>query len=284
MRLFDAHNHLQDGRLEAQRPRLLTEARAAGVVCMVVNGSTEADWPAVAALAREQPDLVRPAFGLHPWHLRGRGDGWEARLAAQLDATPQAGVGEIGLDRWIIKCPPAARAAVAAGLEALEAPPLAEQKEVFCTQMRLAAERNRPASIHCLQAWGRLFERLRAGPRPARGFLLHSFGGPAELVAPLAKLGAYFGFPGYFLHARKARQREAFKAVPAARLLVETDAPDQLLPEALNHHLLRAADGRALNHPANLAAVYAGLAAERGMPVAELAAQVEDNFRRLFGG
>lgn len=283
MRLFDAHNHLQDGRLEARRPRLLAEARAAGVARMVVNGSTEADWPAVAALAREQPDLILPAFGLHPWYLRERGDGWETRLAAQLDATPRAGVGEIGLDRWILECPSAARAAVASGLEA-PPPPLAEQEEVFCAQMRLAAELDRPASIHCLRAWGRLVERLRAGPRPARGFLLHSYGGPAELVAPLAKLGAYFSFPGYFLHTRKARQREAFQAVPPGRLLVETDAPDQLLPEALDRHPLRDADGRALNHPANLAAVYEGLAALRGMPVTELAARTEENFHRLFGG
>lgn len=284
MRLYDAHNHLQDARLGSDRPRLLSEARAAGVSRMMVNGSTEADWPAVAALAREHPDLILPAFGWHPWYLHERSAGWETRLAAFLEATPGASVGEIGLDRWILEGPPAARAAVAAGLDGLDAPPLAEQEAVFGAQLRLASELNRPASLHGLQAWGRVFELLRAGPRPARGLLLHSYGGPAEMVAPLAKLGAYFGFPGYFLHARKARQRAAFRGVPLDRLLVETDAPDQLLPEALNRHPLRGPDGRALNHPANLPAVYEGLAALREVPVAELAARVEENFHRLFGG
>lgn len=282
MRLYDAHNHLQDARLAPGRASLLKEAAAAGVVRMVVNGSTEEDWEEVAALACRHPEVL-PSFGLHPWHLGERSAGWMDWLTTWLDTMPGAVIGEIGLDRWILECPPAARAAAAPGLGALEAPPFAEQEEVFAAQFRLAAARGLPASIHCLQAWGRLHDLLRGLPRPAQGFLLHSYGGPAEMVAPLTKLGAYFSFSGHFLHPRKARQREAFKLVPADRLLVETDAPDQLLPDELNRHPLRDADGRALNHPANLAAVYEGLAALRGMPPVDLAGQVEENFHRLFG-
>ncbi len=129
-------------------------------------------------------------------------------------------VGEIGLDRWKPDLP------------------YAGQEEIFLAQLQLAAERNLPVSIHCLQAWGRLHELLRDHPRPARGFVLHSFGGPAEMIPAFAKLGAYFSFPGYFLHERKLRQRETFKHVPPDRLLIETDAPDQLLPaEKILHPL-----------------------------------------------
>jgi TatD DNase family protein len=282
MRLHDAHNHLQDARLAPDRAGLVAAARAAGVVRMVVNGSGEEDWPAVAALAREDPETVLPSFGLHPWHVRGRAAGWEASLHAALDGVTGAAVGEIGLDRWILGAPAEVWSRLAGGQPVPEPAPLAEQEEVFAAQLRLAAARGLPASIHCLEAWGRLHGLLRELPRPACGFLLHSYGGPVEMVGPLAKLGAYFGFPGFFLHGRKARQREAFRAVPADRLLVETDAPDQPLPDALNRHPLRDAEGRPVNHPANLAAVYEGLAALRGVPVEELAAQVEANFRRLF--
>ncbi|MEI8342310.1 MAG: TatD family hydrolase [Verrucomicrobiota bacterium] len=38
-----------------------------------------------------------------------------------------------------------------------------------------------------------------------------------------------------------------------------------------------------MNHPANIGAVYEGLAEVRGIPVEKLAAQVEENFTRLFG-
>jgi TatD DNase family protein len=265
MRLYDAHNHLQDDRFAGRQDELVAVAVRTGVVRMVVNGACEADWPAVQSLARRHPQVL-PSFGCHPWYVGERTAGWQENLSRFLDDTPGAGIGEMGLDRW------------KPGLSC------EGQEEVFTAQLRLAAARDLPASIHCLKAWGRLHDLLRAGPRPGRGFLLHSYGGPVEMVKPLAGLGAYFSFPGYYLHGRKARQRDTFKQVPLERLLIETDAPDQCLPEERNAHpLADHATGRAINHPANLSAVYAGLAQVLGLPVAELAERVEANFRRLFG-
>lgn len=265
MRLYDAHNHLQDERFGGRQDELVAAAARAGVARMVVNGACEDDWPAVQSLARRHP-VVLPSFGCHPWCLRERTSDWQAALRRFLDETPGAVIGEIGLDRWKPDLP------------------YEGQEEAFAAQLRLAAGRNIAASIHCLKAWGRLFELLRQCPRPARGFLLHSYGGPAEMVKPLAELGAYFSFPGYYLRARKARQREVFKQVPPDRLLIETDAPDQCLPDEWNAHPLSdPATGKALNHPANLPAIYHALATELALPVAEMAVQVEENFMRLFG-
>jgi TatD DNase family protein len=262
MKFYDAHNHLQDDRFAGRQRELLAACAEAGVARMVVNGAGESDWPQVLALARENK-IVLPSFGCHPWHLRERTPDWLKNLEKFLDAVPSA-VGEIGLDRW------------KPGL------PYENQEEIFLAQLRIAAERNLPASIHCLQAWGRLLELLQKNPRPQRGFILHSFGGPAEMIPALAKLGACFSFPGYFLHERKSRQREAFKKVPPEKLLIETDAPDQLLPEAKILHPLADASGKPLNHPANLPAVYFGLAEFLGEKVESLAARVEENFLRVF--
>jgi TatD DNase family protein len=273
VRLYDAHNHLQDERLGGRQSALMEACRAEGVCRMVVNGACESDWPDVARLAREYPEVL-PSFGYHPWYIGQRSSDWESRLEALLDQHPSA-VGEIGLDRW------------KPGLS------YAGQEDVFSAQMRMAARRNLPASIHCLQAWGALQDLLRRGPRPERGFVLHSYGGPEEMIRPLADLGAYFSFPGYFLHARKERHRETFKRVPLDRLLVETDAPDQCPPAAIDlsprlaevfHPLDAGPDGRPLNPPANLRLVYLGLAEVLGVKFEELAAQVERNFFRLFGG
>ncbi|MBX3745450.1 MAG: TatD family hydrolase [Verrucomicrobiae bacterium] len=295
MNLCDAHNHLHDERYGGDPGRLVAESREAGVVRMVVNGSHEEDWPAVADLARRFPDVVIPAFGLHPWYVHRRGTGWWDRLRRHLDDCPGATVGEIGLDRWILECPAAARAAVSPELAHWTAACLDEQEAVFDAQLTLAAERGLPASVHCLQAWGRLFDRLRNGPCPSAGFLLHSYGGPADMVVPLARLGAYFGFPGYFLRSRKARQRDAFRSAPPDRLLAETDAPDQRLPDASDpcEPLLQATDrplvepigtdGRLLNHPANLRVVVAGLSRFLGESHTSLAARLDANFQRLFG-
>ena len=262
--LYDAHNHLQDERFTGRQDVLVAEARAVGVARMVVNGSCAEDWPAVAELARRHPGFVIPSFGLHPWYVPERKDDWREQLARWLEF-PGAVVGEIGLDRWKPDLP------------------WDDQEEAFIFQLDEAAHRNVPASIHCLQAWGRLVELLEQFPRPARGFVLHSYGGSAELIERLVPLGAYFSLPGYYAHERKAQQRETFRHVPADRLLIETDAPDQLLPPARQTHTLTGPDGKPLNHPANLAAIYAFAAELLGQDPAALAEQVERNFQRVFG-
>jgi len=258
--LYDAHCHLQDERLQGLSWDLEGQVS-------VVNGTREADWEAVAQLARAHPNHIIPSFGLHPWYVTEAQDGWKKDLEQYLAEFRNAGVGETGLDRWI------------------ENYDLPAQEQAFQWQMELAAKHNRVLSIHCLQAWGRMLEMLQSGPLPKRGFLLHSYGGSLEMVEPFAELGAYFSFPGYYLHERKHKQRDAFRAVPKERLLVETDAPDQLLPEPLDAYEMQHPDGKErINHPGNLKAVYQGLADMLEQPIAELEDQTEQNWKRLFVG
>jgi TatD DNase family protein len=297
--LHDAHNHLQDEGLAVHLERIAASARELGIADMVVNGTCEADWPLVHALAQRYA-FVRPSYGLHPWDAGNRSPTWLETLRTRLAAEPRAAIGEIGIDRWILDSarPDDAR------LAGLRRAPLAEQAEVFLVQLALATAENRPVSIHCLQAYGQLDELLHAHPVPARGFLLHAYAGPAALIPRFAALGAYFSFNGYFLKDALApahrnpnlkcnligdtlgsgSRLEAFKKVPIDRLLVETDAPAMPLPAAWRTHKLPpVADGAPLNHPGNLDAAYTALAALRGLPLAELTAHVSANFSRLFG-
>lgn len=266
MDLYDAHNHFHDPRLDPWRAQLARKLPANGLREMIVNGTSEADWPAVAALAQSHP-WVRPAFGLHPWRVRERSGDWQVILEQQLRAFPNAIVGEAGLDRWI------------------EHPDLDAQREAFLFQLGLAARLNRPLTIHCLRAFGWLDELLRAAPAlPARGFLLHSYGGPAEMIPGFAALGAYFSISPYFFHPRKRAQLAVFKTVPPRRLLIETDAPDMRPPPELNPNPLTLADGTAINSPANLRFCYEQTAAFLGLHAGRLADQVAENHRHWTEG
>jgi TatD DNase family protein len=282
MPLHDAHNHLQDETLAPHLARIAAAwpdlAGPSGL--MIVNGTHPTDWPRVADLAAAHL-FVQPAFGIHPWDTGApRPADWLADLRARLLANPRATVGEIGLDRWILDSARPADPRLAGVRRA----PMDEQIATFLPQLALAAELDRAATIHCLQAFGELLPLLRAHPLPPRGFLLHAYGGPAELVPELTRLGAYFSFNPAFLDPRKTRLRETFKIIPAHRLLCETDAPAMIPPQPWRTHKLPpAADGSPVNHPGNIEAAYAGLAALRGEDPATLAAQIAQNFTRLFG-
>jgi TatD DNase family protein len=319
--LFDAHNHLQDEWLTPHRERILTELGAAGVRACVVNGTSESDWPEVAALCRSadsdqrsaighQPNLggVPPprnsgplsqvlspnpkpetqnpkpklvaSFGLHPWDVGNRTPAWREKLIRFLDADSNACMGEIGLDRWMTDRakPDDPR------LAGLRRAPLAEQLEIFHPQLVIASERNLPTTIHCIDAYGALLDALESVPRPQRGFLLHAYAGSAELVRPFAKLGAYFSFNGYFLDPRRMdRLRPVYAAIPADRLLVESDAPAMPLPVASQRFQLpNAPAGPVVNHPANLIVAYEELARWRDTDAVSLAARIADNFTYFF--
>jgi TatD DNase family protein len=263
MRYFDAHNHLQDESLAPHLPAALEAVERLGIAGAVVNGTIEGDWDAVAKLAREKPWVI-PSYGIHPWRSSERGADWSDKLRARLD---QGGVvGEIGLDRW------------------KDGHDFGDQERLFRAQLQIAVERNLPATIHCLKAWGMLWDIVRAEPVPACGFLLHAYGGPAEMVAGFAARGAYFSFSGSFIAEQKHKKREAFREVPADRLLVETDAPAMPLPDGMiRYPLPPAPGGEPVNHPANLGVAYEGLAELRGLALEELARIVEANFHRLFG-
>jgi TatD DNase family protein len=260
--MFDAHNHLQDPRLSENLESIFTTCHRAGIERMVVNGTCEEDWSKVLNLAQAHTSVV-PSFGYHPWKLNQRSEAWQTRFTDALDSIPSA-VGEIGLDRWMPQFD------------------LPLQEEAFVFQLRVAAERNLPLTIHCLTAWGKLVEILEREPLPACGFLLHSYSGPAEMIPRFARLGAYFSLSGYFAHERKQKQLAGFRLVPRDRLLIETDAPDMAAPPELQKYSVMNGNDQ-LNHPANLSGVYRLGAELLEEPLDDFSARVGQNFRELFG-
>ncbi|NWK57189.1 TatD family hydrolase [Verrucomicrobiaceae bacterium N1E253] len=254
--MFDSHNHLQSQRFGELRSRVIEEMFQAGVTRAVINGTSPNDWGYVSELSRQHPQQLIPSFGLHPWYVDEAPADWSDQLVRMLDLHPTAGIGECGLDR------------------ARHRSHFQLQLSTFTHQLQLAEARNLPLSIHCVRAWGAMVDILESQKLPQRGFLMHSYGGSAELIPRLTKLGAYFSCPLTILHPGKEKSRQIFQQVPADRLLIESDAPDMSPPSIWTSHPLPGG----LNHPANLAYAMSGISEFLDT------SQCMENFQRFFLG
>ncbi|CAB4319322.1 unnamed protein product [Prunus armeniaca] len=173
MKLFDAHCHLQDPRIFDKAPQLIAAAVDSGVVRFAVNGVSEVplsisyifsllivmpmaaqhrhfnnsiqkDWHLVKQISESYPCVI-PCFGLHPWYVAERTLNWLNTLKQFFEATPSAAVGEIGLDK---------------GSQGKKVD-FTDQVNVFRQQLGIAKELKRPASIHCVHAFGELLQIMK---------------------------------------------------------------------------------------------------------------------------
>ena len=258
--MIDCHLHLQDNKLYFQADEILDRIREVGVKALVVNGTEPGDWERVADLAERFPEVI-PFFGVHPWKVNGVESDWADCLRGYLDRFPGSGVGEVGLDKWI------------------RDHDIELQKEIFGEQLAMACELKRPVSVHCLQAWGHLTESLKQGmvgdPTLLSRTLLHSFGGPAEMVEEFVELGVYFSISGYFFRPDKSMKLEVFNQIPDDHLLIETDAPDMMPPASLQVDWCEPET----NHPANIKLIYRAVADWKGEPTSDLISRTDSNFR-----
>ena len=261
MPLFDTHCHLQDPRLTSQLNAVFQRAQDADVRLLLCCATGESDWNTVLDIARQYPGSVIPAFGVHPWYASDRSPDWLARLRALL-ANPFTAVGEIGLDH------------------AVSPRKDADQDALFQSQLDLAAEFQRPVSLHCRQAWGTLIDLLQQAPRLPPAIVIHSYSGPSEIIPRLLPYNVFFSFSGSLTHPNNRRAQAAALTVPAARLLLETDAPD-IDPEPVPDPEGNRPFGPP-NEPANVRAVAHKLAELRHASFNEIAQLTWQNAQSVF--
>ena len=251
--LFDAHQHLNDPRFDADRDETalaMEEARIAGLV-------TGYDLPSSRTAVRtaRRHRLLYAAVGIHPQAAGGADDEALRALRALLtDSREAVALGECGLDG------------------ALDTP-AALQEEAFLRQLRLASELRVPLVLHVRKAHGRMLELLRAHRDGLPPLVLHGCSASFESVREYLSLGAFISFGGVITRPDARRAHQALQAVPQDRLLLETDSP-WLPPEPLRG---------TRNTPLNLPLVCAAAARLRGQPAGETARAALRNAARVFG-
>lgn len=260
--LIDTHCHLTSSDLVAQIDTVLARARTAGVQRLVLVAVNPADARAALALLATHPELFL-VVGIHP-HEAGTctTDRW-AELAALLRGTevPAAlqprmvGVGETGLDLHYDFAPPS------------------QQEEVFRAHLALAAELGLPIVIHARESETRVCAILAEYPALAGRVVFHCFSGDVAVARQVLDLGDYCSFTGVVTFKKADSIRAAARYVPAARIMVETDAP-YLSPEPVRK--VRP------NEPALLVHTARFLAELRGERYEDFAAATTANAVRFF--
>ncbi|MBL8967785.1 MAG: TatD family hydrolase, partial [Spirochaetaceae bacterium] len=146
------------------------------------------------------------------------------------------------------------------------------QRRLFEGQIELAAAGGLPLVVHSREAFADTLAILAAA-RLSAPVVIHCFGYRLKEAEAFLELGCHVSFAGNFTYKKAADLREALAVVPAARLLLETDAP-YMNPEPRR--------GRP-SSPLDIARSYEAAAALRGVSPAELAATVASNVRAVFG-
>ena len=248
--IFDSHAHYDNNRFDADRGELLDSLPQKGVA-RVLNAASDLQSSLTGLALCERYDYFYCAVGVHP-HEAAEAPGDYLEQLRELSAHPKVrAIGEIGLDYHY------------------DFSPRDVQRRFFEEQLLLAAELSLPVVVHDREAHGDTLELLRKH-RP-RG-VVHCFSGSAEMAREVAALGMYVGFTGAVTFQNARKPLEAAAAVPADRLLIETDCP-YMAPVPLRG---RRCDSSMIPHTAQ------ALAGVRGISPQEVIDLTAANARCLF--
>lgn len=259
IKYFDAHSHIHFPQFAEDIGEVLARMQDAGVSTITVGCDRATSY---AARDFAHAHGLYATAGLHPSDNRAEPLD-EAGIRELLKDERVVAVGECGLDYSRLE----------------DDAEKERQKDIFRKQVALAVEAGKPVMIHCRASGKDSEQRTDAhedclailnefpGVRP----ILHFFTASPEIAAQYSKLDAYFSFSGVVTFA--PMYEATVKAVPLARILVETDAP---YAAPVPHRGTR-------NEPAYVAATLAHIAAIRGLSDEDMRQEALKNASSAFG-
>lgn len=260
MQLIDIGINLTHASYDPDRDEVIARARAAGVVQMVVTGSDLESIGRAVELVHRFPGVLSATAGIHPHHATDYSESTGAALRSWLARPEISAAGECGLDFY------------------RNYAPRDRQLAAFRAQLEIAADSGRPVFLHQRDAHPEFIELVAEfRPRLTRA-VAHCFTGTIEEARDCLALDLHIGITGWICDERRGRHLlEVVRAVPADRLMLETDGP-YLLPRDLSP---KPASRR--NEPMYLPHVLRAVAAARGEAPEKLAAQTTRVARAFFG-
>jgi TatD DNase family protein len=251
--MIDTHAHLHLSDFAQDRWHVLARGFALGISAVVEINIRARGWPGVAALVEGDPRLFA-ALGIHPHEAAGPAVAELERLAQRLPHPKVVAIGETGIDRQRGYAP------------------FEEQLRLFRSHIALARETGLPLVIHCRRAFTEVCSILDAeGRGPWRG-VFHCFSGGLPEARAVIGRGFHVGLGGLVTYDPE-RWLPVLRALPAERILLETDAP----------YLSPAPDRNRRNEPACLFETAREIARLLEIDPGELERLADENARSLFG-
>jgi TatD DNase family protein len=252
--LVDSHCHLDFPAFADDLDGVVARARECGVGQMVTISTRVREHAHILAVANRFEGIYC-SVGTHPHNAHEELDVSADELVARAEDPKVVAIGEVGLDYHY------------------DYGPRAAQEQGLRTHIAAARRTGLPLVIHCRDAdadMARILgEEMGQGAFPA---VLHCFTGTRELAEEAVRLGFYVSFSGILTFKKSDALRAIAAALPADRILVETDAP-YLAPDPFR--------GKR-NEPAYVTETAKALASARGLQPEAIAHQTTENFFRLF--
>jgi TatD DNase family protein len=259
VQLIDIGVNLTHDAFDRDRAEVIARAESAGVVQMIVTGASLASTRKAIELAQTYPGRLFATAGIHPHHARELDEAAVAALA-ELAAQPAVvAIGECGLDYF------------------RDYSPRDVQRRAFEQQLALAERLAKPVFLHQRDAHEDFIAILGEHRRALPGAVAHCFTGTRRELEACLELELAIGITGWICDERRGTHLvPLMREIPAARLMIETDAP-YLLPRDLQQ---KPASRR--NEPMYLAHVAGAVARASGVSLASLAASTSAAARALF--
>ena len=252
--LVDSHCHLDFDDFSGDLDGIVARARAVGVGRIVTISTRVTRQDGLVAIAERFPD-VYCSIGTHPHYAHEELDVGVDDLIKRTRHAKIVAIGEAGLDRHY------------------DFSPIEAQAQGFRRHIAAARETGLPLVIHSRDADADMAAILEEETgKGAFAAVLHCFTGGRDLAERAIALGLSISFTGILTFKKSEELRAIAAALPADRILVETDAP-YLAPG--RHRGKR-------NEPAFVVETARVLAETRNVSFEEIAGQTTENFFRLF--
>jgi len=185
MQLVDIGVNLAHDSFDGDREAVIARAHAAGVMQMVVTGSSLLSTASAIALARAAPGRLCATAGVHPHHAAELGPEQQESLETLAAAAEVAAVGECGLDYF------------------RDFSPRDAQRRAFEWQLELAARLGKPVFLHQRDAHEDFTAILRTHRAGIRAAVAHCFTGNAAQLETYLELGLAIGITGWICDERR---------------------------------------------------------------------------------